>query len=177
MSLSITAPKAPDGKRTLPFTAPVKTTDVKRTLPFAVPAKSPGVKRTLPTSQVSNPAATLSSAARERMLAVPKKPRIAIVTDTADALQRVEIGETAKRPAPTPARESASGYVPVPTQSNGTTPAMRAMRRAQVANTAMMLAQYNIVKHFVVLDKLMQQATVGAVVAETALDLARSGRF
>lgn len=119
----------------------------------------------------------LSTEARERIRAAPKKRKIALVSDTADALRRVEVGETVKRPAPAPSRESASGYVPPPTQSNGTTPAARAMRRAQVANAALMVSQYNIVKHFVVLDKLLQQATVGAVVAETALDLARSGNF
>lgn len=119
----------------------------------------------------------MSAEARERIRATPKKRKIALVSDTADALRRVEVGETAKRPAPAPSRESASGYVPPPTQSNGTTPAARAMRRAQVANAALMVSQYNIVKHFVVLDKLLQQATVGAVVAETALDLARSGNF
>jgi hypothetical protein len=119
----------------------------------------------------------LSSEARQRILAMPKKRKIAMVTDTAEALQRVESSEATKRAAPTVARESASGFVPAPTQANGTTPAMRAMRRSQNANAARKLGQRNIVDHFVLLQKLLQHATTGAVVAETALDLARSGQF
>lgn len=119
----------------------------------------------------------LSNEARQRILEMPKKRKIAMVTDTAEALQRVESSEATKRVAPTVARESASGFVPAPTQANGTTPAMRAMRRSQTANAARKLGRRNIVDHFVLLQKLLQHATTGAIVAETALDLARSGEF
>jgi hypothetical protein len=121
--------------------------------------------------------AVLSHEARQRILAMPKKRKIAMVTDTAEALQRVESSEATKRVAPTVARESASGFVPAPTQANGTTPAMRAMRRSQNANAARKLGRRNIVDHFVLLQKLLLHATTGAIVAETALDLARSGQF
>lgn len=121
--------------------------------------------------------AALSSEARQRILALPKKRTIAMVTDTADALQRVESSEATKRVAPTVTRESASGFVPAPTQPNGTTPAMRAMRRSQNANAARYLGYCNIVAHFVMLQKLLQHATTGAILSETALDLARTGQY
>lgn len=168
------APKLAGAKRQLPVPMPMP----RRAAPPTKPAVVSTTAATSQTTSLTTSTPTAGGSGHERVLAVPKRRKIALVTDTADALRRVENAEAIKRPAPmAAARETASGFVAPPTQSNGTTPAMRAMRRAETANSAMTLAQYNIVKHFVVLDKLLQQATAGAVVAETALDLARSGRF
>lgn len=123
------------------------------------------------------PRSILTPAAEARLAqAAPKKRRIELLSDRADALQRVEAGEV-RRAAPTPAREPASGYVPPPVQANGTTPADRAIRHAEHASSALAAQQYHILKHFVVLAKRTEQSVASAVVAEAALALAHSGRF
>jgi hypothetical protein len=106
----------------------------------------------------------------------PKKRTIQMISDTADALKRVEAGE-AKRLPPTPMRESATGFIAPPVQTGGLTPAARAMQTSQLAIDALRQADYNKINSVIFLSKRLHHDIVGAVVAETALDLARSGRF
>ena len=112
---------------------------------------------------------TLSVEARERVeRATPKKRRIEIVSDRDDAMRRVEQGELPRKP-PQPTRELAANH------ASGTAPAARAMQRAEQASGALLTQQFNIIRHFVVLAKRLEQSTADAVVAEAALDLARTG--
>ena len=108
--------------------------------------------------------------------AMGKKQRVVLMTDKADALQRVEAGEV-RRPAPTPSREPVANHAPTPAQNGTQTPAERAMRTADRAMSALQAQQYNILKHFVFFSKRYEQTLSGAVVAETALELARTGQF
>lgn len=107
---------------------------------------------------------------------VPKKRTIQMISDTADALKRVEAGE-AKRLPPTPIRESATGFIPPPVQTGGLTPAARAMQTSQLAIDALRQADYNKISSLIFLSKRLHHDFVGAVVAETAYGLSCSNRF
>lgn len=144
----------------------------------AVEVQSAGVVAAapLPAKPAPRQMPVISEETRTRIAMAPKKRSIALLSDRSDALQRVETAEANKRAAPTREPPAAASWC-ASVLANGTTPAERAMVYAQAANTVMRQSQRNIVVHFVVLAKLLQQATVGAVLAETALDLARSGQY
>jgi hypothetical protein len=105
-----------------------------------------------------------------------KKRKISVITDRDEAMRRVSAGEM-KRPAPGSGRSNTTVFLPPPQQADGSTPADRAVQRARKSTDHMMLELYNVIMHFVVLSKQLQQSQTVSVLGEAAADLARTGQY
>jgi len=176
-SATTTTPTTATNNGTLQIQRPIPRPLIRRLLPPAkLATTSTGAVGATQVSAAATATNTPKVAVPTRIPVLPKKRTIQLLSDTADALKRVEAGE-AKRLAPTPVRESTTGFIPPPVQSGGQTPAARAIRNSQAAIDALRQADYNKINSVVFLYKRLHHDMVGAVVAETALDLARSGRF